>query len=111
MLTCCLISAFRRLFVLFGSLLLTGSSLATTPPATAPPPDIFHLTATQFEEPFLPTAPTSPREDAALRQAIERYRARAVEDDFSAMTGYLAAFPQSGWRVAVLTNLGLLDYH
>ena len=103
--------AFRRLLSLFSLLLLTGSSLAATPPPAAPPADIFHLTATQFEEPFLPTAPTSPREDAALRQAIERYKARVTEDDFSAMTGYLAAFPQSGWRVAVLTNLGLSYYH
>ncbi len=108
MLTCR--SAFRRLLCL-SILSLTGFSFAASPAKTAPPADIFHLTATQFEEPFLPTAPTSPREDAALRQAIERYKARATEDDFSAMTGYLAAFPQSGWRVAVLTNLGLLDYH
>jgi YD repeat-containing protein len=104
------VSALQRLLALSAVLLLTGFSQAATPRRPAPA-DIFHLTATQFEEPFLPTAPTSPREDAALRQAVARYRTRAVEDDFSAMTGYLAEFPQSGWRVAVLTNLGLSYYH
>ncbi len=78
----------------------------------APAPDsIFHLTASQFEEPFLATASTTAQDDAALRQAIERYRGRAVEDDFSPMTGYLGASKTSGWRVAVLTNLGLSYYH
>ena len=77
----------------------------------ATPADIFHLTANKFEEPFLATVPTSSREDEALRQAIALFGARAAEDDFGALTGYLIAFPRSGWRVAVLTNLGLLQYH
>lgn len=97
--------------LLTASILMAGLSGHASTPTRIAPGDIFHLTATQFEEPFLPTGPTSPREDAELRQAIERYKARAVEDDFSAMTGYLAALPQSGWRVAVLTNLGLSYYH
>ena len=86
-----------------------AASLAEATPD--PASDIFHLTSRQFEEPFLPTAPTSADEDAALRQAIARYEARATEDDFSALTGYLDAYSHSGWRVAVLTDLGLLQYH
>ncbi len=98
------------ILLLVAALSFSASSVAATAIGTAPG-DILHLTAAQFEEPFLPTAPTTPREDVALRQAIERYEARIVEDDFSAMTGYLTAFPQSGWRVAALTNLGLSYYH
>ena len=85
----------------------SGSGADHTAPATG----IFRLTANQFEEPFLSTSPTTAKDDAALRLAIERYRTRTREDDFSALTDYLAKHAQSGWRVSVLTNLGLLDYH
>jgi hypothetical protein len=37
-----------------------------------------------FEETFVPTAVTSPEEDAALTRAITTYRRRTKVDDFSA---------------------------
>jgi RHS repeat-associated protein len=98
------------------ALFLLASTLgqAAIPASAAQRPkddDIFKLTASQFSEPFLATGPTTPREDEALSRTVERYRSRQVEDDFGSLTGYLADFPRSGWRVAILTNLGLSYYH
>jgi RHS repeat-associated protein len=64
-----------------------------------------------FEELLVPTAVTSIEEDAALSRAIGSYREHAAVDDFRALEAFLADHPQSGWRVAVLTNLGLAYYH
>ena len=44
-------------------------------------------------------------------QALKLYRARAVEDDFSALHAFVADYPHSGWQIALLTNLGLSYYH
>ena len=104
----------RLVRIVFTHGFLSLGHAASTPPASAAPSradEIFKLTRSQFAEPFIATAPTSPSEDEALRQAVMRYRDRQAEDDFSALTGYLADFPRSGWRVAVLTNLGLSYYH
>lgn len=68
-------------------------------------------TAASFEEPLIPVGNTSPKEDAALFQAISIYKAKAIPDDFTAFDLFLAKFPRSGWRVALLTNLGLAYYH
>jgi hypothetical protein len=67
------------------------------------------LAALHLPEPLVATGPTSAAEDAALLAAATRYRHRADPDDFSALTWFLSAYPNSAWRVAVLTDLGI-DY-
>ena len=69
------------------------------------------LAAAHLPEPLVATAPTGAAEDAALLTAVNRYQNRANPDDFSALTGFLAAYPKSGWRVAVLANLGIVYLH
>jgi hypothetical protein len=69
-----------------------------------------HLSATQFEEPLIATADTTPEEDAALLSAIEQYQRRTSDDDYHALTDFLATRPESGWQVSLLTNLGLSYY-
>jgi hypothetical protein len=65
----------------------------------------------QFEEPLIAMTPTSPTEDEALYEALKSYRNRKAEDDFSALRVFLSDYPHSGWRIALLTNLGLSYYH
>jgi RHS repeat-associated protein len=69
------------------------------------------LAAAEFEEALVATAPTSRREDDALGDALESYRNRKWVDDFTAIRGFLSDHPRSGWRTALLTNLGLAYYH
>ena len=59
----------------------------------------------------MPTEPTSPQEDHDLKQAIEAYRSRSTPDDVQALSAFLTAHPQSAWSLALLTNIGLSDYH
>src|ERR1035441_7225460 len=75
------------------------------------PPSEFARIKSQFEEPLIVTGPTSAKEDAGLLKALKLYRDRAVEDDFSALVRFLKDHLHSPWRVALLTNLGLLNYH
>jgi hypothetical protein len=72
--------------------------------------DIFR--AHLFEEPLVPIGgePT-PAENAALATALLGYSKRSGPDDFSSLTGFLDALPNSHWNPAVLTNLGLEYYH
>lgn len=74
-------------------------------------PSEFSRLKAQFEEPLIATGPTSPKEDDALFKSLKSYRDRKVEDDFTSLTVFIKQHPHSPWRVAVLTNLGLLDYH
>ena len=75
-----------------------------------PPSELSRLTAL-FEEPLVRTAPTTAKEDAVLLQAIASYDKRATPDDLSALQTFLSEYPHSGWRIALLTNLGLSYYH
>ena len=68
-------------------------------------------TAGIFEEPLVATGQTSGKEDLALSVAIEKYKRRGIPDDFTAFHRFLMQFPQSHWRAALLTNLGLGYYH
>jgi RHS repeat-associated protein len=74
------------------------------------PQEIFR--ARIFEEPLVSvgTDPT-PDETTALAVALQGYAQRSGPDDFSSLTGFLAAYPTSPWNVALLTNLGLEYYH
>src|SRR5690348_8815021 len=64
----------------------------------------------RFEEPLIPTGPTSPAEDAILLNAVREYQ-RGGADGFVAIEQFLVAHPRSPWRVALLTNLGLSYYY
>src|SRR5260370_5563913 len=63
------------------------------------------------EEPLVATAPTSASEDLALFHAIRSYTEQAAPDDFRVFDAFLADYPRSGWRVALLIDLGLSYYH
>ncbi len=69
------------------------------------------LASAPFEEPLVATRSTSPTEDDALVRALTTYQARRAADDFRTLTAFLSQYPQSAWRVALLTNLGLSYYH
>ncbi len=90
----------------------TKISLATKAAVSAlNPPSEFARLKSQFEEPLIATGPTSPKEDDALFRSLKSYRDRTVEDDFTSLNVFLSDNPRSAWRVGLLTNLGLLDYH
>lgn len=81
---------FGRLIFLFGLALNIPAVHATAPGPTPPPasgPEILKWAALSvgFEELLVPTAATSAEEDAALKLAILKYRARAKVDDFGAL--------------------------
>src|SRR5437763_15474270 len=65
-----------------------------------------------FEEPLVPIGgePT-PKENAALAEALLGYGKRSGPDDFSSLTGFLETHPRSPWRAALLTGLGLEYYN
>jgi hypothetical protein len=79
--------------------------------STLNPPSEFSRLKLQFEEPLIATGPTLPKEDAALLESPKQYRDRTVKDDLMSLTAFLSDFPASHWRVAILTNRGLLEYH
>ncbi|HSB97277.1 MAG TPA: RHS repeat-associated core domain-containing protein [Spongiibacteraceae bacterium] len=64
-----------------------------------------------FEEPLLPSKATSIGEDQALVAAVASYRRQSNVDDFKVFEDFLKRYPQSGWRMALSTNLGLANYH
>ncbi|HEX3718012.1 MAG TPA: RHS repeat-associated core domain-containing protein [Verrucomicrobiae bacterium] len=65
-----------------------------------------------FQEPLVPVGgkPTE-AENSALGAALLGYAKRSGPDDFSALTGFLEEYPQSPWRAALLTDLGLEYYN
>lgn len=62
-------------------------------------------------EPLVRAWQTGPVEDAALSVALGEFADRRQPDDFRALTSYLDEHPQSGWRPALLTDLGLAYRH
>ena len=64
-----------------------------------------------FEEPLVPIGgKPSVEENAALATALLGYAKRNGPDDFSSPTHFLEQHPQSPWRAALLTDLGLEYY-
>ena len=65
-----------------------------------------------FEEPLVPIGgePTL-AENAALAVALLDYSKRTSLDDFSSLTGFIEAYPESAWNAVLLTNLGLEYYN
>jgi RHS repeat-associated protein len=63
-------------------------------------------------EPLVPlTSEVSEKDCDKLAVALDVFERRTQSDDFSQLESYLKANPKSPWRLAVLTNLGLLQYH
>src|SRR5262245_53355734 len=84
----------------------TGLEFSTSPT----PEEIFR--ARVFEEPLVPIGgEPSAEENAALAAALIGYSKRSGPDDFASLTGFLEAHPQTPWRAALLTDLGLEFYN
>jgi tetratricopeptide (TPR) repeat protein len=64
----------------------------------------------RFAEPLVASKATGLAENKALLSALTDYQARKSEDDYQALTDFLAAYPNSAWTVALETNLGLSYY-
>ncbi len=65
-----------------------------------------------FEEPIVPVGgQPGAAENADLAAALLGYSKRKGPDDFSSLTGFLDKHPQSPWRAALLTDLGLEYYN
>jgi RHS repeat-associated protein len=94
-------------FAVFG---LTGV-IAAPLPYSKSPLAIDVRASRVFEEPLVATGTTSTDEDQALAEAITSYQNQPVIDDFKVFDGFLRAYPQSEWRAALYTNLGLAYYH
>ncbi|MFZ2208929.1 MAG: cysteine peptidase family C39 domain-containing protein, partial [Porticoccaceae bacterium] len=113
-----------RALALAGVLLLTGLSPVTgrasadtkpvvvAPDASASAVKLFSVPG--LEEPLVTTGATTPAEDAALHALLDQYQRQAPTPDsprdLAAFERFLQDFPQSAWRLAVLTNLGLIHY-
>ena len=105
---------FAQLLFLAAPLLLDASATgraATSAPDATGGRQSFPVTASPFEEPLVRTASTTRSEDAALTRAITAYARQGVVDDFHPFDRFLATHAKSGWRVALLTDLGLANYH
>ncbi len=83
----------------------------TTLEFSARPTELEIFRVRVFEEPLVPVGgePTV-AENADLAAALLGYSKRSGPDDFSSVTGFLEKHPQSPWRAALLTGLGL-DYY
>lgn len=65
-----------------------------------------------FEEPLVPVGgEPSAEENAALAAALLGYAKRSGPDDFASLTGFLERHPNSPWRAALLTGLGIEYYN
>ena len=69
------------------------------------------IATTRLEEPLMSTVPTLPDEDTDLAKALNAYGAQAGKENLDVFDKFLSKNPRSGWRVSLLVNLGLLDYH
>jgi len=90
----------------------------TVPKTTAPsqfprfssePTDDEIFAARVFEEPLIPTTrQTDKAENLALSLALNAYLQRESNDNVSAITTFLTAYPTSRWRGSILLNLGIV---
>ena len=97
--------------LLLAAIGVAASAAAAPGPTAAAAQIAAKLAAAHLPEPLVAIGPTTPAEDAALLAAVARYQDRADPDDFAALTGFLAGYSHSAWRVAVLTNLGIVYLH
>ena len=70
------------------------------------------LTKGGLQEPLFPVGEIKPTaaENKALSAALASYRTAKVTnpEDVSALAGFLSSYPNSPWRAALLTNIGLI---
>jgi RHS repeat-associated protein len=65
-----------------------------------------------FEEPLVPIGgKPSDDENAALAEALLEYAKRTSPGDVSSLANFLERYPESPWRAALLTDLGLEYYN
>jgi RHS repeat-associated protein len=84
--------------------------------AAAPLRPVFAAAATEaeitrarvFEEPLLPVGPTGARENAVLARALLAYLDGGGSDALAPVQEFLLRFPDSPWKPALLTNLGIV---
>ena len=69
------------------------------------------LAAAHFPDALIASAATTAAEDRALLRALAAYERRREVDDVTSLVTFLAAHPHSGWRAALLTNLGVSYLH
>lgn len=111
-------SLFRGLWGIAAALLLTASASAHGEP---PPISVPDARQTQIrivpglDEPLVPTGRTTAAEDRALDRAISTFRdVRAIPTDYAEtarpFVSFLSSNPQTAWRMALQTNLGLGYY-
>jgi RHS repeat-associated protein len=81
---------------------------ASTPSFSENPSDEEFFRARVFAEPLIPTGKTTVEENRALAGALQAYLRRKSNDDVSAITQFLEQFPNSTWRVSLLTDLGIV---
>ena len=67
--------------------------------------------AARFAEPLVRTSPTSANEDAELKAAILHSNAATEGSEFAILRNFVDLHPGSGWRLSLLTNLGLSYVH
>jgi YD repeat-containing protein len=79
--------------------------------ARIPPSSLVDLQVSGFAERLLPTGAPAAADDADLAAALDAYAREAQPDELGALEEFLATHPDSPWRVALLTNLGLVYYH
>ena len=98
------------IFVLISSLAFAG---ATNRRETLPETKIAALFSRRtLPEPLVPFGSGVSEKDCdKLMAALDAFERRSQSDDFSELESYLQSNPKSPWRPAVLTNLGLLQYH
>jgi hypothetical protein len=91
----------------------SDSHARPAPPYLPPNPSAEQIfRARFFEDPLVPIGvEPMPAENSALVAALDGYSRRAGPDDFSSLTDFLEAYPQSPWKASLLNNLGREYYN
>jgi hypothetical protein len=86
-----------------------GRAVPAVPVFSSPPTDAELRQARIFEEPLVPIGrATTPEENQALVTAIRAYLRAGGGEDLSLFEGFLSANPETPWRGALLTDLGIV---
>jgi len=84
-------------------------ALPSTPAFSSTPTDLELRQARVFEEPLIPIGrATTPEENSALAAGIMAYFRAGGGEDVSPFESFLATYPETPWRGALLTNLGIV---
>src|SRR5258708_2392560 len=63
-----------------------------------------------FPEPLVPTGETSADDNVSIAKSLAAFVSRNDQEDFSSLESFVAAFPQSPYRLSILNNLGTLYF-